>query len=132
MSPNKFYIICFIIIFSLSFSQEECDGLRYQQEIFQDSEIQVISNIQYGENVNTTFWGTEQNENLLLDVYLPTNDSQDSRPLIIFLYGGSFISGSKESPDIVELYCSSVRIFLINLDPLLVENSPIAPITTLT
>ena len=62
-----------------------------------------MSNIQYGENVNTTFWGTEQNEDLLLDVYLPTNDSQNYRPLIIFLYGGSFISGSKESPDIVEL-----------------------------
>ena len=103
MNCYRLYSLCFTVILSFLFSQEECDGFRYQEEIFQDSEIQVISNIQYGENVNTNFWGTEINEELLLDVYLPTNDILDSRPLIIFLYGGSFISGSKESPDIVEL-----------------------------
>lgn len=42
--------------------------------------------------------------NLLMDVYLPENDTLSSRPLIVFLHGGAFYIGDKEDNPIV-LWC---------------------------
>ena len=38
-----------------------------------------------------------------MDVYSPADDDFNSRPLIFFMYGGSFIGGSKTNPTMVDL-----------------------------
>tara|TARA_Y100001970_G_scaffold285017_1_gene403645 strand:- start:74 stop:1198 length:1125 start_codon:yes stop_codon:yes gene_type:complete len=88
-----------IIFLSISFSQE-CDGGRYEEEIF--NSIYVTSNVYYGTNVNDGFFGDVE-QDLYLDVYEPVGDDLEDRPLIIMMFGGSFVGGSKSSSDIVEL-----------------------------
>ena len=83
------------------FSQEECGSGRYNTEIFTD--ITVTSGIFYGSNTNTSFFGAEVIEDLYLDFYEPAGDDLENRPLILMLFGGSFIGGSRTSSDIVEI-----------------------------
>ena len=92
--------IIIAIILSLVYSQEECDNNRYLNEIF---DVNVQYEIEYGENVNQNLLGSSYNQTLYMDVYTPVGDSFDRRPLVFFMFGGSFISGSKSSGDIVAL-----------------------------
>jgi len=94
------YKIVLILFLCLITAQEECVDGRYFDEIF---DIDIEYGIQYGENINETFWGTETSENLYMDIYEPSNDNFEYRPLIFFMFGGSFVGGSKSSPDIVSL-----------------------------
>lgn len=74
----------------------QCDiSGRYYQRIF--PEFTVTSNIVYGNNLDYT--GAA--EDLTLDVYQPVDDNLTSRPLVVMCHGGSFISGSKNGPDVV-------------------------------
>jgi len=86
---------------SILFSQEECDGTRYFEEVFQ--QVDISQNITYGGNYNPNIWGQAQWVDLKMDVYEPSGDSHQNRPLVIFMFGGSFVAGDKTSPDIVEL-----------------------------
>ena len=95
--------VSIILLLSLIFTQDECIEGRYLQEIF--PEVNVTNNIFYGSNLNNTFFGDVE-QDLYLDVYEPSGDSFTNRPLIILLFGGSYIAGSKTSTDIVEL-CTS-------------------------
>ncbi|MBT5955277.1 MAG: carboxylesterase family protein [Candidatus Marinimicrobia bacterium] len=92
--------IPFIFILSMMFAQQECDNGRYNTEIF--SNVNVTSEIFYGSNTNSDFFGDVE-EDLYLDIYEPDGDNLDNRPLVIFLFGGAYIGGSRTSPDIVEL-----------------------------
>ena len=61
--------------------------------IFNETDIQKISNIQYGSAYNAY---TNSTESLLLDVYLPPDsDDRESKPAIVFIHGGAFIFGNK-------------------------------------
>lgn len=71
-------------------------GQRYHDKIFLDS---VVSNVQYGSNVNRL----NNNENLLLDVYLPKGDVLTERPLVIIAHGGNFLGGSKTGADVLPI-----------------------------
>ena len=95
---NMFLII---IIAQTIYSQDECSGDRYRDEIF--NEVQVTSNILYGGNYNPNIWGQNEWQNLYLDIYEPVGDDLENRPLVFFLFGGSFVAGSKTNGDIVEL-----------------------------
>ena len=97
---NRLTII--LILFSISlFSQPaDCVDGRYNNEIF---DIQVDYEIEYGENINQTLLGADYTQTLYMDVYSPINDDLEDRPLIFFMFGGSFVGGSKSSPDIVSL-----------------------------
>jgi len=92
------YLI-FLVIASFSFSQE-CEGGRYQDEIFDN--IYITSGVYYGTNINDGLFGSSD-EDLYLDVYEPYGDDLENRPVVIFMFGGSFVGGSRTSPDIVEL-----------------------------
>ena len=94
------YKIVLILFLCFITAQEECIDGRYFDEIF---DVDIAYGIQYGENINETFWGTETTENLYMDIYEPSNDNFEYRPLIFFMFGGSFVGGSKSSPDIVSL-----------------------------
>ena len=94
-------IIISVLLSTSLYSQSECDGVRYTDEIF--SQVNVTSNVQYGGNYNDNIFGTPQWQDLYLNIFEPAGDDVEDQPLVFFLYGGSFISGSKTSPDIVTL-----------------------------
>ncbi|MBI65616.1 MAG: hypothetical protein CMG64_04935 [Candidatus Marinimicrobia bacterium] len=101
-----FYQISVIGLFLSSsiFAQQDCEGGRYIQDIF---DVEVQYGIEYGENVNEEFlFGTEYDQTLYMDVYEPVGDTLDERPLIFFMFGGSFIGGSRDSGNMVAL-CNS-------------------------
>ena len=101
MTTMNRYILLLVVFTATVFSQSECDGERYMSDLFPD--IQITSNIEYGENITEDILGTEYTQTLYLDVYVPENDYINDRPLIIFMFGGAFVSGSKNSPVMQEL-----------------------------
>ena len=70
--------------------------LRYRDAIF--GSVNTTSDIVYGSAVNQL--GTTIT--LKLDVYAPVGDTLTSRPLIIWIHGGSFNSLDKSSPELVD------------------------------
>ena len=54
-------------------------------------------------NINQTLLGADYTQVLYMDVYFPENDDFQDRPLIFFMFGGSFVTGSKLSADVVNL-----------------------------
>ena len=100
---NYIYImknILLITFITFVFCQSECENGRYLEEIY---DVDIQYQIQYGQNVNQTILGSQVTENLYMDIYSPENDDFENRPLIFFLFGGSFVGGSKSSSDIVAL-----------------------------
>lgn len=92
------------IIFTLFFSCNvraqtfiDCNSLRYDQEVF--SSVDISSNIIYGSNINAN----NASENLIMDIYQPSGDTAQFRPLIVWVHGGSFIGGTKNDQDITSL-----------------------------
>lgn len=67
-----------------------CDGERYRSDVF--SEVTATTDIQFGEGV-TIAGNTQQ---LFMDVYEPTGDVQDARPVVMLAFGGSFITGERQ------------------------------------
>jgi len=63
---------------------------RYKDDIF--SSIKIERDIQYKEALNYA----GKNEKLLLDVYSPEEDTEQKRPVILYVHGGGLSSGSKE------------------------------------
>ena len=94
-------IILSILFIATLYSQSECDGERYTDEIF--SQVNVTSNVLYGGNYNPNIWGQNLWEDLYMNIYEPAGDDVGNRPLVFFLFGGSFVAGSKTDGDIVEL-----------------------------
>ena len=94
-------IIIYILFANFLFPQSECDGERYTDEIF--SQVNITSNVLYGGNYNPNIWGQNLWQDLYLDIYEPVGDDVEDRPLVFFLFGGSFVAGSKTNADIVEL-----------------------------
>lgn len=81
-----FLLLCFCSV--ISFSQ-----IRYKDELFA---IKKNADIQYGSNYDNK----NQLTNLLMDVYEPLVDTATSRPLIIFVHGGSFVGGDRNDQQI--------------------------------
>jgi para-nitrobenzyl esterase len=81
------YTLTFIFITHLLSAQ--C-GDRYKLEIFPSATRYF--NIHYATNTNNL----GEAQSLLMDVYTPTGDTASLRPLMIFVHGGSFISGNKD------------------------------------
>lgn len=80
-----------------SYAQLDCSGGRYVEPIFPT--FTETTNITFGSNTNIN--GQEQT--LTLDVFQPDNDNLAQRPLIIFVHGGTFITGTKDDGDVTEL-----------------------------
>ena len=78
-------VISTIILSSNLYSQ--CNG-RYQDEIF--------SSI----SVNTVYYSDVYFDNShKMDIYMPDNDTLTERPVVIYLFGGAFITGNKNNTD---------------------------------
>lgn len=85
----------FFLLFVVSAlaQNESCDGSRFIDDVFTD--ISVTTDIKYGEG--TSINGLERE--LYLDVYEPIGDDAESRPVIFWAFGGSFITGNKADVD---------------------------------
>lgn len=70
--------------------------LRYRDQVF--NAVTVTPNITYGSAVNLE----NQPVTLQMDMYLPTGDSVEDRPAIVWVHGGSFCCGDKSESDIVD------------------------------
>ncbi len=61
-------------------------------------------------NIETYTYSTKDGENLELDIYLPQYDSETERATIIYVHGGGFSSGKRDSEDIKE-FCSQMTAY---------------------
>lgn len=83
------FLLSLLIVFSLR-AQNACDGARYLDTVF--TQVDTTFGVKFGEN--TTFGGNFQE--LFMDIYQPTGDTVSDRPVIIWAFGGSFISGTRQ------------------------------------
>jgi acetyl esterase/lipase len=70
--------------------------LRYRDAVF--GAVSTTSDVVYGSATNIS----GQTIALRLDVYEPTGDPVTQRPAIVWVHGGSFSSGDKTSPELVD------------------------------
>ncbi len=73
----------------------QCQNGRYYSSTFSTH----TTTVQYGHAVEYTGRDT----NLMVDIYEPSGDTLSHRPLLVFGFGGSFVSGLRQSPDLVIL-----------------------------
>lgn len=90
-------VLCSVLLSA----QDYCNMNRFDEFIFQDSDIDVISDVVYGEGINNL--GNMQD--LKLDIYRPKPalDELAKKPLIFFVHGGGLVGGSKNSQGAVDL-----------------------------
>ena len=115
-------LVLLFIISSQLFSQ--CDG-RYENVIFDKiSKVSVV--------YSDTYDWSLSNPGLEMDIYTPSNDTVNNRPLLIFAHGGVYIEGDKNSNTMVTLceeftkrgyVTASIRYRLTSLQSLLSANS---------
>lgn len=91
-----FYFALFLAV-GFAQAQDPCNSGRYADAVF--SQFNLTSNLTYGQNTN---WSSATTT-LKLDFYEPANDPLTARPLIIWVHGGSFITGSKTDSDVKAL-----------------------------
>ena len=106
----KYLILFSAIIASLFISSCNSDddnsmpidpsGERYFEKVF---EVEVTSDIKFGQAPQPTIMNSNNIQELYMDVYQPKDDTLSERPLIILAFGGAFLFGNRESPDIVTL-----------------------------
>jgi len=94
--------IYYLIIFIFFINAQE---VRFIDEIFDD--VTVTENIIYGNAPDLPFiflfeWNTYDID-LHMDIYEPTGDTMEDRPVIIFAHSGAFFIGSKDAQDMVAL-----------------------------
>jgi acetyl esterase/lipase len=70
--------------------------LRYRDQVF--DAVSTTTNVTFGSAMNLS----GQTITLQLDLYEPTLDAATERPAIIWVHGGSFSSGDKTSPELVD------------------------------
>lgn len=87
-------LLLLISFFYTTISFSQC-GNRYVDSIFEVEKNTYV----FGQN--TTYDGT--NQTLNLDLYTPKNDVESKRPCIVFCFGGSFVTGSRTSTELVQL-----------------------------
>ncbi len=96
-----FGVFIFLVLIKIASSQNYCDIARFDQLIFDSTDVLLTSNIEYGHAINNQ--GNDQN--LQLDIYRPKPalDTMDKKPLIMFVHGGGLVGGDKDSEGAVEL-----------------------------
>jgi hypothetical protein len=90
----SFCVVLFLFLSADTYAQ--CADGRYQNKIFSFTGPHTV---QYGSAVK--YDGTT--EDLMVDIYQPQNDNFAHRPLMVLAFGGSFTSGLRQSPDMVQI-----------------------------
>lgn len=101
MKQVSLFLTLVIFAFPAIQAQNPCGQGRFISEIF--PQINTISNVEYGSNLQPTAGDPNAIQSLFLDVYEPENDTLEARPLIIFAFPGGFITGTRQDADVVIL-----------------------------
>lgn len=102
----KKIIILSLIFISLSAQLSAQRFLSRSFESIQTDTTIVYGNADYWDDGNLG-WGVYEPEDISLDLYQPASDTMEKRPLVIALFGGAFLKGSPDRPDIVA-WCDSL------------------------
>lgn len=114
MRSLSIHIILVIWIFFLQsgtavWTQNLCAGGRFTDSIY--TQVDIQSDIPYFTALNCdSVWQT-----LAFDMYEPTGDTMQNRPVIIFAHGGSFVVGSKLDQDMVLLSTMAARFGYVGI-----------------
>ena len=81
-------------------AQSQCFPKQYIDPLYGVSQNAAI---QYGTADPYDILGLSINQNLFLDLYTPVGDTLSHRPTIVFAFGGGFIIGSRNQPDLPRL-----------------------------
>ena len=97
--PMKKLLLPILILLTtgISAQQVDCFSGRFDTEVF--SSVDTTRDIVYGSNNDYN----GQPLTLTMDVYEPSNDTMQQRPLIVWVHGGSFLSGTKDDVDVDSL-----------------------------
>jgi len=71
-------------------------GERYVEKIFDD--VDRLSDVRFGSGARSG-----EDQELLMDIYVPRGDSETDRPVMIFAFGGGFVAGFKRDVLIANL-----------------------------
>ncbi len=100
MKPNRGrFLIVLMSLLTLCVMGSTHAGTRYKGIVF--ASATVTNDIQFGRNLGISGDTTS----LLLDLYEPTGDTLQLRPLVICLHGGSLISGDRTN---MEYFCTDL------------------------
>ena len=81
-------------------AQSQCFPKQYIDPLYGVSQNAAI---QYGAADPYDILGLPINQNLFLDLYTPVGDTLSHRPTIVFAFGGGFVIGSRNQPDLPRL-----------------------------
>lgn len=87
-----------MLCFLNGFAQLSCNSGRYYSEVF--SSVTQTSNIRFGASDP---YGIVNNQDLYLDIFEPSGDTLEKRPLILHQFGGGFLIGWRTEPVIPEM-----------------------------
>ncbi|MFT4668255.1 MAG: para-nitrobenzyl esterase, partial [Gammaproteobacteria bacterium] len=95
MQLKNLHLLFFLLSFTALNAQNHptCDGARYIEDVFTD--VEVTEGINFGSA--TTISGNAKE--LDMDIYEPSGDVVENRPVIILGFGGSFIGGTRQDLD---------------------------------
>jgi predicted esterase len=82
-------LLCIVPTFS-SFGQDKT--IRYLEEVFSPDQLKIETDIVY----KTIEKPNQSTLELKMDIVAPMEDSLEKRPLLVWIHGGGFVSGSKE------------------------------------
>ncbi len=94
---KQLYVFSLFCLFSFAISSyaQDCAGVRYIDPIF--SNVIETTGVKYGE---ARAYGALFDQDLNLDIYEPDGDTLSKRPVIVFMYGGAFLIGTRNQPPI--------------------------------
>jgi hypothetical protein len=96
---QRFTLLAFLILTINVQAQSLCDGERFRDTVFAGM-VQQTVNIKFGENVQPTIINPNARQELFLNFYDVPTDTAQRRPLVILAFGGAFVAGLRQSPDI--------------------------------
>ena len=102
---NAFIFLLLVLLASRSaFAQIDTTGGRYYKPIFPD--VTVTRDVVYG-SANTLIGVPQQ---LVMDIYEPTGDTEVRRPLLIMAHEGAFVQGTKSDQPMTEICTRFARL----------------------
>lgn len=98
---NKLIIIAMAMLLCGLFTNAWAQSSqRYAEPVF--DEVNIVTNIPFSSAIKE---GETAPTTLYLDFYEPQGDTLSARPLVITVFGGAFVAGSRDYADMVE-YCT--------------------------